>query len=416
MGVLLSWQNLADAVASSISTSSEANGLGLRGLLTPQISDVWRSGAWGATTINLDVDLGSAQGINVVAVGAPRDGLLPGSSATVSLGLSAQAPVDYSNIHPSPNTITVGANYLIGTNTTDISSATDPIAGSGARRFGSTAGTGVSVLVRTNYATGVGFSTTYVFSCWLRSNATAPNRGNLLSVLEYSAPSFGGTLTNNTGTALVGSGIDGTWRQFTRTFTTRADTQSFQIRWAELWQSGAEIEIWGCSVVRRPEILDTGSLPFSLGTWGVWGRVETTTRTARYLRLAFTGGASDSYLQLGRLWVGPALITTRNAGYGSLRGVQDPGDADRASIAGIRYARPGMPYRVQSWAMPTLTVAEGAQVETMAAAVGATRQVFAARLHTDPGNGIFGAFVQPPSVQRTAVNVVASAVSIAEDL
>ena len=77
MGILLSWSNLAEGSAANLAVSSEAAGLGLRAVLTPQISDIWRSAAWGATTINLDVDLGSAQSIGLVAIAAPRDGLLP---------------------------------------------------------------------------------------------------------------------------------------------------------------------------------------------------------------------------------------------------------------------------------------------------------------------------------------------------
>ena len=66
MGILLSWSNLAEAEAVNLSVDSEAPGLGLRAVLTPQIAEVWRSNAWGATVINLRIDLGEARGAESV--------------------------------------------------------------------------------------------------------------------------------------------------------------------------------------------------------------------------------------------------------------------------------------------------------------------------------------------------------------
>jgi hypothetical protein len=83
MGALLSWANLADA--GTVTVSSQATDLGPAGLLTPQMNDVWRSGSLGAATVWVEVDLGSAKTVHVVAIGAPRDGVLPTSSATVRL-------------------------------------------------------------------------------------------------------------------------------------------------------------------------------------------------------------------------------------------------------------------------------------------------------------------------------------------
>lgn len=246
MGILLSWTNLAEAAATNLTVDSEAQGLGLRAVLTPQISDVWRSAAWGATTINLRVDLGTAKSVQFVGIAAPRDGLLPSSAATVRL--------------------TADADALDG--------------------------------------------------------ATALDTG-----------------AENLGTAMAGFGL-----------------------WA--WVGAAAI-------------------------------------SARYLRLRFTGAAADAYLQLGRLWVGPALITTRQASYGFSIGASDPGSTARANVSGVRDAQRGRPYRSLSFAMDTLTLTEAAEIETAALTVGSTGQVFAARLHSEAHRtGCFGVFTRAPTLTR----------------
>ena len=262
MGILLSWSNLAEGSAANLAVSSEAAGLGLRAVLTPQISDIWRSTAWGATTINLRVDLGGAQGIGLVAIAAPRDGLLPSTGATVRLTADAA--------------------------TLDGSAALD---------------TGIQSL----------------------------------------------------GTAMASFGL-----------------------WA--WAS---------------------SMPIS----------------ARYLRLQLTGAATDAYLQLGRLWVGPALVTTRQASYGYSLGASDPGSNARAPLTGVRDVQRGRPYRTLTFTGDTLTTAEAAQVEQAALAAGSTGQVFAARVHTDPARtGCFGVFSRAPTLTRVANALWRADFSLEEDL
>jgi hypothetical protein len=82
VGIVLSWQNAAEAVGVSLSASSEALGLGVQSLLTPTVADVWRSGVGGAVEHTLSADLGATVPLRVVAIAAPRDGALPGSAAT----------------------------------------------------------------------------------------------------------------------------------------------------------------------------------------------------------------------------------------------------------------------------------------------------------------------------------------------
>ena len=262
MGILLSWSNLAEGSAANLAVSSEALGLGLRAVLTPQISDVWRSNAWGASTIDLRVDLGAAKSIGLVAIAAPRDGLLPSTAATVRL---------------------------------------------------------------------------------------------------------------------------------------TADT-------AMLDGSAA---------------LDTGSqsLGSSMASFGLWAWASSTPIAARYLRLQFTGSVTDAYLQLGRLWVGPALVTTRQSSYGFSLGASDPGSSARAGISGVRDVQRGRAYRSLAFTSDTLTTAEAAQVEQAALAVGSTGQVFAARLHTDPARtSCFGAFSRAPTLTRVANALWRGDFAIEEDL
>jgi hypothetical protein len=92
VGIVLSWQNAAEAVGVSLSASSEAMGLGVQSLLTPTIADVWRSGIGGAGPFYLQVDFGASVPIRVVGIAAPRDGVLPGAGATWSVYGSNTTP------------------------------------------------------------------------------------------------------------------------------------------------------------------------------------------------------------------------------------------------------------------------------------------------------------------------------------
>jgi hypothetical protein len=93
MGILLSWVNLADAAG--LTASSTAGTLSVSNLKAPQIVEVWRSGAWGATTLDLRADLQSAQSFRFVAIAAPRDGVLPNTLSTVRL--TAGSTLDATN-------------------------------------------------------------------------------------------------------------------------------------------------------------------------------------------------------------------------------------------------------------------------------------------------------------------------------
>lgn len=260
MGAVLSWRNEIERSGAEISTDSEVVGLGVGSLLTPQIAEVWRSAAWGATTLNLRADLGAVRTLRLIALAAPRDGVLPSAGATVRVTASAVA-------------------------------------------------------------------------------------------------------------------LDGA------------------------------------------EALDTGAVPLTMAPWGLWCHLAAADVAARWLRVRLTGTAADSYVQLGRLWAGPALVTTRAAGYGSERAAQDSGANQRAALTGARYGRRGAVYRRLSWPLPSLTAADADALVQAAAAAGTTGQVFAARVHTDcAGTGAFGHLSEIPAPRRIAHGVWSATISIDEDM
>ena len=101
MGAVLSWKNWAEQSGASLTVSSEATGLGPRGMLTPQVQNYWRSGTWNnVSNAVVDVDLGAIRTIKVIAFAAPRDGLLPPTGSTLALTASAtsQSGTDALNI------------------------------------------------------------------------------------------------------------------------------------------------------------------------------------------------------------------------------------------------------------------------------------------------------------------------------
>lgn len=87
MPTLISGLSYADLPGVTLSTNSEVLGLGVRSLLTPVLADVWRTGPGAAR--ELAIDLGTLRGVQAVVLYAPRDGLLPEYTATISGAMSA---------------------------------------------------------------------------------------------------------------------------------------------------------------------------------------------------------------------------------------------------------------------------------------------------------------------------------------
>jgi hypothetical protein len=262
VGALLSWINAAELPPAEISTTSEANGLGIRSVLTPQIADVWRSGAVSTgAIIRIRVDLGLVRtDLRFVGVAAPADGVLPGADAKMRFVASAIA-------------------------------------------------------------------------------------------------------------------VDG------------------------------------------EEAANSGLLPMDMRATGVWGWVAPSTFTARYLQWRIQVGAADTYIQLGRLWAGPALVSSRGISYGQARGAIDAGSSEVAGLSGVRYATRGAVRRKASWAFPALLESEADALDDAARAVGTTGQVFAAPFQERLSKtGMFGHFTTPPAPAASRFQRWSADIDIEEDL
>jgi hypothetical protein len=74
--------NQVERSSASLQTNSEVAGLGLRSMLTPQISDVWRLAPAAVGQVVLMVDVGLDTVAQLVLLAAPRDGVLPLTGST----------------------------------------------------------------------------------------------------------------------------------------------------------------------------------------------------------------------------------------------------------------------------------------------------------------------------------------------
>lgn len=87
MPSLISQMSWADQAGVSIGTDAEVVGLGVRSLLTTTIADVWRTPgvvqAGGSRAVALDLDLGAARAVRVLALSAPPDGMLPAAGSLI---------------------------------------------------------------------------------------------------------------------------------------------------------------------------------------------------------------------------------------------------------------------------------------------------------------------------------------------
>lgn len=241
MGAIIAWRNLAESAASSIRADNESATLGVRSLLTPQIQDIWRSGAWlPGAALHIWLDLGGVADLRLFALAAPRDSVLPGA----------------------------GAQWRI----------------------------------------------------------TASQTGE-----------------------------DGS------------------------------------------EMLDTGLMDLVMAPTGLAVHLADSVLAARFVRFRLVAGPDDRYAQLGRLWVGPALVTSQASSYGQSRGSVDSGASERAALSGVRYATPGMVRRTANWSINNMGRTDAEGLEAAALQAGTTRQIFAAPLQGSPAReGMFGTFTRVP--------------------
>lgn len=259
MAVVIAHRSLAEAPGAELYATSEAAGLGVRALLTPQIADVWRSGAWGGT-INHFFDFGVVrQGIRLIAFAAPRDGVLPSAEAQ-----------------------------------------------------------------------------------WRIIGSAVSNQG-----------------------------------------------------------TGA---------------LDTGLMPIVMPR-GVLAFMPAAPFAARYVRVSFVAGPSDSYLQLGRAWISEALVTRGAVAYGWARGAGDTGASERAARSGVRYASRGAIYRTRTLSLPNLRVDEAVALEEIRLAAGNTGQLFVSPFDTQLATeGMFGRLTEPLASEQSSHLRHRATLTIEEDL
>lgn len=139
--------------------------------------------------------------------------------------------------------------------------------------------------------------------------------------------------------------------------------------------------------------------------------------TGRYVNLVFVNNGTASYLQLGRVWIGETLITTRNASLGASLGASDPGVNVRANPSGVRDTQEGTAYRQMALIVNTLTLAEAAIIRSIQVSRGSTRQVFCAEIDTQAETtGFFGNFTRAPTLTRVAPLLYKADFTIEEDL
>jgi hypothetical protein len=163
------------------------------------------------------------------------------------------------------------------------------------------------------------------------------------------------------------------------------------------------------------DALNVAAAAFTLNPWGVWAWRSATGINARYIRLRFVGTATSSYIQLGRIWAGDALITKYSYGYGQGLSFRDPGTSTRAGITGVRYATRGLPYRVERIGFPILSQTEASTLVSAVGEVGTTGQVFFAREEEYLGDGMFGTFSDAPVVNRQLEDMWTTDFQIEED-
>ncbi|MBP0492096.1 hypothetical protein [Roseomonas indoligenes] len=163
------------------------------------------------------------------------------------------------------------------------------------------------------------------------------------------------------------------------------------------------------------EILNQGGMSLDLRR-GVVGLLLPAALSARYVNILFSGVAGDPYLQLGRIWAGDVLVTTRAVGYGWGRGFGDAGTVERAPASGVLNAQRGAVYRSLNFDLPTLTPANALMLDEVALALGTTGQGFVSPLNDDLRHGMFGRFTAPPAPAQPNLRVFKAQITFQEDL
>lgn len=135
---------------------------------------------------------------------------------------------------------------------------------------------------------------------------------------------------------------------------------------------------------------------------------------ARYITIQIT--SARAYLDIGRLWIGPALVPQYGPGDRS-DGITDAGDNLRQALSGIRFPARGAAIRGPQYEWPLLTEREARRLYQVARQAGQTGQVM---MVGDVVRGrytsMLGRLTAPPSPIRTSNRFWSASVTVQEDL
>jgi hypothetical protein len=183
---------------------------------------------------------------------------------------------------------------------------------------------------------------------------------------------------------------------------------------------GYTVELLASTVsIGAGDVLSIAAAPLALSTGrGAWWHWPAAAVTARFLRLRFTAVSGDSYLQFGRLWIGPDFRPAKTADWnGYQRGWQDAGIAERSAISGFGSFARGATMRAPRFVLPMLTDAEADSLEAAAAAVGTTGQLIAnARTQRGATDLVIGRLAAPLAPEAWTPVHYRCAVAMMEDL
>jgi len=371
----MDWNAAASPLA-ELSTTSEVSGLGLRSVLTPQVADVWRLAPEALVEVVLPTD---------TAAGASKGG-----------GTTRQGAV------------------------------AGPPGAAGGTAYSNAAG---SAFVRPGAYPVIG-GCLYAVTVWLRRVASGSLAGSAI-IAEYLGAS--GSVVR-TSLPMASVPVDSSWRQVTllwvppvdgvATVYLMADTgvMQFELGPATLSRVAGQTRLdvnLGQDVACRLLLLaaprdgvlpvagsswraigysaaggvvhDSGELPLEPAPRGRWPYVLPAAVVARRWRLVFRFGAGQPYAQFGRLYIGPAVVTSKATGYGLQRGASDLGSSQRSSGSGARYPARAVTLQQRSWRLPSLSAADAQALDDVGLEVGTTGQVFAAPSILNPArDGVLG--------------------------
>ena len=433
MRPLLSWRNWMDVAGATIAVDNETDGLGGNNLLTPQIAgEVWRATYAGATR-NIRIDLGQLREIGVIGLALPRDGVQPQQSDGVRIRLGSTA-VDGADVldtsrmsfdtfpysiwcyplaggvrpnliyNPSMRDSTAqwnfgGAPAPLQSGRTGVSNiGLADVGGGYAARAGSTLTAGQYLQIYSDMIAATADSTVE-FQALMASTAVACYP--VLAFYNGATP-----LSQFNGASIPGRNGQyksklSEWSPAKVSGLAPAGTTQFSVS-----AVGAAISTVADAYVSLARaaayVADpAGATPiFSDHYVGLAGNVASLEATAfaRYVTISIT--SAQAYLDIGRLWIGPAFVGAigpSNEG----REIGDAGDNVRASLTGLRFPARGQPIRSMSLQWPLLTEAEARRLNIAAEEAGRTGQVLAVRdvLRAREGT-IIGSMTQPPAPTR----------------